>query len=39
MENYLIHTEWSAPLNLPAPAWGVLTLVGYFLFWRVAQRR
>tara|TARA_Y100001968_G_C19298030_1_gene687602 strand:- start:62 stop:214 length:153 start_codon:yes stop_codon:yes gene_type:complete len=35
----MLHSEWSAPLGLPAPVWGVLTLIGYLLFWRVSLKR
>ncbi len=35
----MLHSEWSAPLGLPAPVWGILTLIGYLLFWRVGLKR
>ena len=34
----MLHTEWTAPLGLSAPLWGVLTFISYVVFVYLSKR-
>tara|TARA_Y100001968_G_scaffold309149_1_gene328662 strand:- start:285 stop:419 length:135 start_codon:yes stop_codon:yes gene_type:complete len=35
----MFHSEWTAPLGLSAPVWGVLSLLGYLFFLNLATKK
>ncbi len=36
---YMLHSEWTSPLGISAPVWGIISLIGYVLIFQVVARR